>query len=504
MSGWKLAWGAARGYARTSASVSRGLNGSLDQMRHERVPRNVVNRGYLAPGDPPLPPGADLMDYSGLDDPRTIRNAVGTRQGITIGAVIDLQSGVPTGAYRLPLERFFQHLAVVAPPGKGKTYSVIAPLAVRLLRAGVTVVALDVTGNLLNEIKEFSAGSSQGLQVPLHHWSTDESRGRHSWNPLQGLESGDLTAIEGIKTSILGSEPADPSHRFFFDRENRILGAVLRLVSTAFAEPTLTNLVELLVTRDVLRDVLSSPRHRSEQLELHDYLSASDEDAAAMVSDTLSRLSPFLQPQIAAQVNRSDFTIERALQRPSLVIVGAELDLGRRSEMAASMFVNRLSAVLARRYGSQDGVPVVILMDEAPVLARRINLSNLLATARAARAGVVLAAQMVTQMGDADTRSNIFDACDALLVLPGASAQSVELFKSRLGRRMRVIRDVTHQYGERRGSVTHRQDEIDVLGNREIMSPPFGMYPAFIHSRSDGLSAVALELDRYVVNSADA
>ncbi len=310
-------------------------------------------------------------------------------------------------------------------------------------------------------------------------------------------------AVEGLKTSILGEQPADPRHRFFFDRELRILGALIRLLLAESASPTLTDLMALAVHRDVLRERLASPRHASLRLELRDFLVADEADAAQMLSETQTRLAPFVDPLVSGQVARSDFTITDILRRPSLVIVGAELYLRQRGEIAASLFVNRLSAELSTRYGASRGAPVVMLLDEAPVLARRIDLARLLATSRGARAGVVLAAQNVTQFGDETEQSTMFDACDTMVLLPGASKASIGMFQSRLGARQVRRQSTSREFGKRHGSVSISGETVDMLGNRELLDPPFGQFPAFLHSRSDGIGPVAIELDRPTVNSWD-
>jgi type IV secretory pathway TraG/TraD family ATPase VirD4 len=497
-----MAWGAAKAYGRTSRAVSESMQAAYEQHAAQSLPHRVRNRGYLAPGDPVPPPGLDMLDYSGLAPPGLLRATTLRSGGVTLAAAIDLGSGNPAWAYRLPLDRFFAHLAIVAPPGKGKTYGVIAPLAVRLLRAGASVVVLDVTGDLVNAIRDFGQASSTGLAVPFFHWSTDPSRGRNSWNPLAGLRPDDLTAVEGLKTSILGEEPADPRHRFFFDRELRILGALIRLLIAEASNPTLADLMALAVHRDVLRTRLAKPEHAGLRLELHDFL-ADEASAPQMIGELQTRLAPFIDAQVRTQVSRCDFTVGDVLDRPCLLVAGAELYLRQRGEIAASMLVNRLSAELARRYGTSSGVPVMMLLDEAPVLARRISLPSLLATARATRTGVVLAAQNVTQFGDEAQRSNVFDACDTMMILPGASEASVSVFQSRLGRREIRRRSVTREFGKGRGSVSTSGESADVLGSREIMQPPFGRFPALVHSRSDPVGAVAVELDRLTVNGFD-
>lgn len=62
---------------------------------------------------------------------------------------------------------------------------------------------------------------------------------------------------------------------------------------------------------------------------------------------------------------------------------------------------------------------------------------------------------------------------------------------------------MTREFGKRRGSVSFSGESVEVLGSREIMQPPFGTFPALVHSRTDGIGAIAVELDRMTVNACD-
>ena len=137
------------------------------------------------------------------------------------------------------------------------------------------------------------------------------------------------------------------------------------------------------------------------------------------------------------------------------------------------------------------------------IAPRRNTLPSLLATARATQTGIVLAAQNVMQFGNENERSCVFDACDTALILPDASAASVAQFHARLGHREVRRQAVSREFGRSRGPVSVSGESGDVLGSRKIMEPPFGRFPAFLHSSSDGVGAVAIELDHLTVSACD-
>ena len=482
---------------RAGQSATRGLLAGFEQRQLEKPDRRTRKRGYLVAGDRPPPPGVDVLDYSGL----TVGKPLGKlrdRDGVVLGGLVDPVGAKVCGPYLIPVERFFQHIAVVAPPGKGKTHGIIAPLAVRLVRAGVSVIALDAKGDLIDELRQFADDLPVRPQIKMFRWSTDPHNGPHNWNPLSGVHPDDLTAIEGLKVSILGSEPDDPKHRLFHDKELRVCGAVLRVLLREYPDPTLPDLLSLVLNRPHLDTLLRKPEHADANLELFEYMSAEPSKAAEMVSTLQNRLAPFVAAQTRHRTAASDFTIAEVLAEPTLLIAGAEMKLGQRGEIAAALLLNRVSAEFQSGFGRRAGVPVVILMDEAPVLAKRVDLSKLLATARGARVGVVLAAQNVTQFGDEDKRSQIFDACDTMVLLEGASDASIKTFQSRLGERSAQSTTLTNQAGVYAGSSTRSTHMVPVLAAREIAQTPWGSYSAMVHSKSDRIGPVAVDLGRAV------
>lgn len=494
MKGWQLGFEALRATKRTSDRMADNLVGTIESRKLQTVDRKVRRRGYLIPGDDDPPPGSDILDYRGLvasDD--LARQTSRDTAAFTVGRAINLDTGAPGQAVRLDVERIFQHAAVVAPPGSGKTAGIIVPWTVRLLRAGASVVVLDVTGTLGEQIREFSQASRQpnAPKVRTLRWTLHPRHPAHSWNPLVGVEHSDTLAIEGLRTALAGDEPADPRHRDFHDRDLRLLGSVIRLSLAAEPEASLTTVARAISSRDELERLNVGSRR-------HD-LAIAWEDLSD--SWTLrNKLEPFLDPQVRDVTTRSDFRLNDVLTEHTLLVVGAELELKSTSQAAAALLINRLMSHLQSRFDSHDGRPVVIVMDEAPILAQRIDLSSILATARATRTGVVLACQNVTQFGDDRASSSVFDSCDMMAVLPGASDHTIGRFQARLGDREVGRYSLNEAVGSTRRvvNVDRSSERMATIGVREILNPPFGRYPAFVHSRSLAAQPFVVELDRSI------
>ncbi len=494
---WKAAGAGFRGANRAGRSVSEGVARANETRRLSQVPGPVARRGYWIDGDPPAPPASDLPDYRGcLPFDAAVGLSARGPGSVPIGALSDLRTRSPGSTFALELDHFFQHMCVVAPPGKGKTYGLLAPLATRLIRAGASVIVVDVTGDMGDQIMQFARETPvpSSPSIAWKHWSIHPSHGRHSWNPLADVDPDDSLALEGIKAAIIGDEPVDRHHKIFHERDRRVLGGLLRLYLGSDRTPTLAKLADLAGDQKRVTALASTQPHlRSSVRDLID-------DPTDLWS-LANQLEPYLDPAVRDNIERSEIDLGDVVSRQTLVLVGAELELRERSKTAVSLFINRLMSALQGRYGRSDGVPVVLLIDEAPQIAERIGLSQILATARATRTGVVFAMQNVTQFGDERTASSILDSCDSMLLLPGASDATVSSFQGRMGERhverVSVGEDVVGwNRNARRESSSER---VAMVGARELIDPPFGGYPAFLHSRSLSGRPIVLDLTRGLI-----
>jgi type IV secretory pathway TraG/TraD family ATPase VirD4 len=324
------------------------------------------------------------------------------------------------------------------------------------------------------------------------HWSTHPTRGRHKWNPLDGLRPDDVVRIEGLKAAVIGDRPPDPRHMDFHDRDVRIFGGLVALALATKDAATLSDVATLAASPSSLSEACRvAPRH----------VVAAVEDMVGDDNSALwglrNKLEPFLDPAVRAVTEASDFTVSDVIEEPTLLIIGAELELRIRSRVASALLVNSVVAALQGRYGSR-GRPVILVLDEAPVLAERIDLAGILATLRGAGAGVVLAAQHVTQFGDDDTRAALLDSCDSMLLLGNATEPSVRMFQGRLGQRevKRVSYGADVRGLPRNVRAESSSERVEAIGARELFDPPFGEYMAFLHSRTIGSRPIVLDLTR--------
>ena len=102
-------------------------------------------------------------------------------------------------------------------PGPEKTTRLLVPWIVAVLKAGVGVVAVDVKGYVIMEIRrQVAASGRQKLGVPLYRWDIADVAGSRSWNPLD--EVTDSQSLTALVTALLGEIDAEGRDRYFAER----------------------------------------------------------------------------------------------------------------------------------------------------------------------------------------------------------------------------------------------------------------------------------------------
>jgi type IV secretory pathway TraG/TraD family ATPase VirD4 len=476
-----LFWDIHRAYWRMIGKAAKGSVSGAGKLMSQRVLR-APRSGILCPGDSSPPPGADVLDYRGLAHLSKVSGALAGKQP-PIGTFLDCRGrrGPPLG---LPVPLLFRHSAVLGPTGSGKTTSIIVPWIVSLLRLGCSVVTIDVRGDLLPAITAHAAatGGPTGSRLWLWDYSAPQS---HRWNWL--ADATDSRAIEMAVTSILGRPKDNDPQPHFYNRDYRWLRALITLTKQSAGPAAAPARILSLINdqRALLSLMHGMPTGTQPAADLNDLVAMPADEYSRAASGLINALSIFGLPQVERVTTVSDFSLSGVCDRPTLLVAVAPLADGRLAETLSGMLVSQVILRVFSRFGnSQSPRPLFLMIDEAPRLKDRLNYEELLAVARGASVGVCLAAQDVTQFGDADTRTSILSNCQSLIVLPGTSPETAGYLSKRLGERPVEQVSVTQAptggfFGTR--TVGGSSGMAPVLGLREIMHPPFGDHVSIAH-----------------------
>ncbi len=237
-----------------------------------------------------------------------------------------------------------------------------------------------------------------------------------------------------------------------------------------------------------------------------DLLSMSPDEHSRAVSGLLNALYLFSSSDVANVSKKSDFRMKDIGREPTLLLIGAPLADARRSEVLSAIILSRAFNSVYDRFqfgGQERKCPVFFMIDEAARLKDRIVYEEVLSVVRSAGAGVCLALQDVTQLGDVEERTAILASCHTMITLRGCSPETAKYLAGRLGGRWQsnVVEGTARGLFDPFPRDQTRQVQstgADVLGQREIMHPPAGCgrWCGVVHIPSISAKPFLIDLER--------
>jgi type IV secretory pathway TraG/TraD family ATPase VirD4 len=475
---WELARGLSRLTRGASQATARATTTAV-QNRQLRRGRSAAARGVLAPGDPAPPPGsADYFDYRGVAGAREV---AGLQDGaFSLGRRLDPRRG-PQEPIGLPEQVLHRHAAVIGPSGSGKTKSILLPWTASALHGGASVVLVDVSGDLLDDLAVLRQHYGP-FNARVAKWDYTDPTRSVGWNWLASLRDED--AIASVTEALIGREKPNDPQPFFHQRDRRTLRGLLETVRATRPQATTADVIALLQDQQALARALAMVPGSAGTRRLADVVGLPVGEFGRAVSGVVNALEALDHPGALAVTSRAELDLERLFDVPTLLVVVAPLHGTRTSEVLGSLMLSQVIRVLYRRFGQRSGTHAFLVIDEAPRLASRINFEELLSVSRRARVSVCLAAQDVTQFGDEKERTAVLSNCATYVSLPSSSEASAKHFASRLGQRQQSVLGISRSTGAAtpQQNVTESLEAMPVLGPREIMDPPWGPRSALVHS----------------------
>jgi type IV secretory pathway TraG/TraD family ATPase VirD4 len=364
-------WSVMKGIARASRSASEAtVNAGLTaaQNRQLRKGSRAAARGVLAPGDPPPPPGsADHYDYRGVAVEKEVAHL--REQPFSLGRVIDPRKG-PRAAIGLPEQVLHRHAAVIGPTGSGKTKSVLLPWVGSALQGGGSVVLLDVSGDLLDDLALVRQAMGP-FGARFAKWDFTDPANSMSWNWIDSLRDED--SITSVTEALIGREKPNDPQPFFHQRDRRTLRGLLEIVRATMPGATTADLLRLLHDQVALARARDRVPHSAGARRVADVLSLHPDDYGRAVAGVVNALEALDHPGVAAVTSRPQLDLDRLFDVPTLLVVSAPLHGTRTSEIAGGLILSQIIRTLYRRFGNNQGTHAFLVVDEAPRLAGRLT-----------------------------------------------------------------------------------------------------------------------------------
>lgn len=480
--------------AKAGAGAGRMAESAIDNGALRRGARAAA-RGVLGPDDPPPPPDrrGDWLDYRGLARPNEIKRM---DYYFRLGHVRQPRRRWALETHEIGLDEqgLRQHALILGPPNSGKTASIVVPWIYGGLASGQRVVAVDVKGNLFDDVRAY-ANHAGHLGARVIHWDYTDPRRSESWCWPADLGSEESIAV-AVET-ILGRERDNDPTPFHHRRDMKILTAILSLVR-ALPRPTVSAMLDVLVDQSRLCSFMVRAGPSPATRDLEELLPLAPDQFINAVSGVTVALRWLDTTGVRAVTERQSLRLADLDSGGQLLVVVAPVTGGKTPETASSLILGQL---MHRWLGGFRGgaQPTLLMLDEAPRIQRRVRLPELLSIGRAAGVSVVLAAQDISQF-DEQHRGEILANCATVVALPGVSPTTTAWLAERLGERPATSLSVGTSRAapwDRSGqSVTTHLENVPVLGHREIATPPFEGRPAIVHSSLLGRRPVLVDLSR--------
>lgn len=470
-----------RGSQRAAEGITDAVTSGVGRARISPS-RAAIRTGILCPGDgPPSGSIGSFRDYRGILLPRQV---AALRTGLfPIGAVKNPRAESAAFPVFLDWDEVHRHVVIVGPAGSGKTRNLITPWAIAAASSGITTILIDTKGDMMShELPDARRSSGIVTKAGVIQWDVDSPAEAWSWNPLSEVSDSQIAAQ--IAQSFLGEVDPQDRNRWFMERDHRWLRGLALLVVAALglnAHPA--ELYRAVVDQSVLVDLAARAPHAA--YDLLDLIQFPSSDYARATSGLATRLSwladPALKNMLSGRGPRS-FKARDALDSGAIVLVGMRASGGERAAMAASLLLNMLKMACMQRFSGSHR-QVIWLIDEAPKVAVRLKLDEMLDLLRGAGSPVCIALQDVTQFGDVNQQTRMLANCDTSIVLSGASPAAAQFFSNRFGSgKSASVTSSMDTHG--RFSPTLSHPESPRLGVDEIMYPPVGRFGGIVQIKA--------------------
>jgi hypothetical protein len=365
------------------------------------------------------------------------------------------------------------------------------------VEAGYLVVAVDVKGNndLVDTVGEYSL--SQPSSAPFSYASFDYRAplASVSWNWIADLP--DDSAVNAAAEALVGRDRENDPNREFRMRDLTWMRGLLKLLNATGTLWTVRSALELLDDQLRLQVLVTRQKHEPQATALGDLVWRDPDDYARMSQFLRTYLEPLNTEGFVRTTRLDRMRMDDLLAANGFFVVNAPWVDGKLSEAASGLFFSQFLNRRLQQFNSAVR-PVLLVLDEAPRLQKRIDLPGLLSLAAGAGVSVLLAAQDVTQFPEGE-RETIFNNCGTWILMPGCGETTTRYFGARLGTRYASQQTQSSSWSGHDGRTWqsgHQSVTVPVLGHSELASPPGGDYSAIVHSYDVSRKPVLVDLTR--------
>ncbi|RUS92678.1 hypothetical protein DSM106972_098520 [Dulcicalothrix desertica PCC 7102] len=485
--------------------------------------RNLFGGGETVIGpNEPLPPTdinvRDIRDYSGtasineitnildsssspFNQARIIKNSdrFATQPVFNLGRFLEISGGRANQTENIWLQEksIYKNIAIIGPPGSGKTEGLVIPGIKAAIDAGLSNIVIDVKGgSLIDKLGQYA--EQRGVRVI--YWSAlpQEAYRSHSINLLDNVSS--LHEAKILAKSLYGATDDLGENRNFAMRDISWIAQWIMLVKHIYGNTATLSHIYQIAENPVER--LTELLQQSQDARLQNSIQSqirlmqdSDDSEQSFTWVIQDAISFFSWSNFEQVTQHSDILLRDIQERPTLLVIGAELAGRDISKKISSALIDVLMTIFYERWTQdEEGTGIIFWIDEFPRIQKQIDIAEFSSVARSARGSIVIAAQSLEQI-EPDYREQVMENFDTVVLCRGVGYGAAEWLSNRIGSRNQNQR-------KRRYHEPNPQDELPwlrtrserqryenwrestaVLDIREIQYPVGNEYVAIVHCR---------------------
>lgn len=301
---------------------------------------------------------------------------------------------------RLPAEDLARHVLVVGLTGAHKTTAVTFPILLEAAQQGVSVVALDLKYGEMDSLARAAPEWQRRDRDVLIFAPLDPATLR--WNPLDRCRTiGDAYQLSALLFDE--PDPSDPDLVYWLGAERHVC-AVLCFALTTDAGPATLGRLRLLCESGptaVHAYVKAHPAASGLLPKLGSYQAMLPKDQAGILQGIASRLEAWGDEVVCAatgpSVRRERIDLSRLRREPTLLLVGVPQAALGRLRWLCHFFLRDLAASLLTPRSAEEGVRILLILEELPAWGVLPGLADHLATYRSRQVSVVATLQSEAQ-----------------------------------------------------------------------------------------------------------
>jgi len=342
---------------------------------------------------------------------------------------------VINGLDRLDLKHSFNHMAVIAPTGAGKTTGYIIP---NVLQLNHSMLITDPSGEIYQKTRKHLRQKGFKLKTI----NPNDLKHTHFYNPLAKVKTD--TEIKKISDILITNAYPEPKgdQEFWNNAARNIINIVIRVLKKG--DPKKNNLAGV---RNLLQLYGSSQfdqtvAQNAVQSTLNEFLGFERQDTKVKqgaISTAKYALEPFSDPDLCQLTEIDTIRYEDLRNRlTAIFVIVPEHEISYYSFLLSMMYTQIFNFCATMHPGSKN-FPVFFLMDEFGNSGKIPNFETLITTLRKRSCSISIILQdlkQVTKIYGKDSDSTIINGgCTGKIFFPGLGIETCTQIEKMLGQK---------------------------------------------------------------------